>query len=149
MFSNTTRVEIQFGDCDPAGIVYYPNYFRFFDNATAAMLSAAFGMHKRNWLKRFEVEHAFVDYRAHRVPAETLKAWAAQLGGWDKLINKASTTWRQLPEARKSPGSDPEWTLLLKEHPALVKRPVLVTADGTVGVGFTDNAYKLRFGIKK
>ena len=103
----------------------------------------------RNWLKRFEIGHTFVDYRANRVPPETLKAWAAQLGGWEKLINKASTTWRQLPEGRKAPGSDPEWTLLLKEHPALVKRPVLVTADGTVSVGFTDNAYKLRFGIKK
>ena len=55
MFSNTTRVEIQFGDCDPAGIVYYPNYFRFFDNATAAMLSTAFAMHKRNWLDHFGI----------------------------------------------------------------------------------------------
>jgi Spx/MgsR family transcriptional regulator len=103
----------------------------------------------RNWLKRFGLEHAFVDYRAQRIPPETLKAWAAQLGGWDKLVNRASTTWRQLPETRKSPGSDPEWTLLLKEHPALVKRPVLVTGDGAVSVGFTDNAWKLRFGIKK
>jgi Spx/MgsR family transcriptional regulator len=103
----------------------------------------------RNWLKRFELEHTFVDYRAQRIAPETLKAWAAQLGGWDKLVNRASTTWRQLPETRKSPGSDPEWTLLLKEHPALVKRPVLVTGDGAVSVGFTDNAWKLRFGIKK
>ena len=103
----------------------------------------------RNWLKRFELEHTFVDYRAQRIPPETLKAWAAQLGGWDKLVNRASTTWRQLPETRKAPGSDPEWTLLLKEHPALVKRPVLVTDDGAVSVGFTDNAWKLRFGIKK
>ena len=103
----------------------------------------------RNWLQRFDVPHQFVDYRAQRVPAETLKAWAAQLGGWDKLVNKASTTWRQLPDARKAPASDPEWTLLLKEYPALVKRPVLVTDDGIVGVGFTDNAYKLRFGVKK
>ncbi len=103
----------------------------------------------RNWLARFEVPHAFVDYRAQRVPGETLKAWAAQLGGWDKLINRASTTWRQLPEARKAPATDPEWTLLIKEHPALVKRPVLVTEDGAVSVGFTDNGYKLRFGIKK
>lgn len=55
MFSNTTRVEIQFGDCDPARIVYYPNYFRFFDNATAALLSAAFAMHKRNWLEHFGI----------------------------------------------------------------------------------------------
>ncbi|WP_137150094.1 thioesterase family protein [Devosia sp. FKR38] len=55
MFSNSTRVEIQFGDCDPAGIVYYPNYFRFFDNATAALLSAAFAMHKRNWLAHYGI----------------------------------------------------------------------------------------------
>jgi 4-hydroxybenzoyl-CoA thioesterase len=55
MFTNTIKVEIQFGDCDPAGIVYYPNYFRFFDNATAAMLSAAFAMHKRNWLAHYGI----------------------------------------------------------------------------------------------
>lgn len=55
MFSNIIKVEVQFGDCDPAGIVYYPNYFRFFDNATAAMLSAAFAMHKRNWLEHFGI----------------------------------------------------------------------------------------------
>lgn len=55
MFTRTTKVEIQFGDCDPAGIVYYPNYFRFFDNATAALLSAAFAMHKRNWLEHFGI----------------------------------------------------------------------------------------------
>ena len=52
LFTNTTRVEIQFGDCDPAGIVYYPNYFRYFDNATAALFAAAFGMNKRAWLER-------------------------------------------------------------------------------------------------
>jgi 4-hydroxybenzoyl-CoA thioesterase len=55
MFTRTTQVEIQFGDCDPAGIVYYPNYFRFFDNATAGLLSAAFAMHKRNWLEHYGI----------------------------------------------------------------------------------------------
>jgi 4-hydroxybenzoyl-CoA thioesterase len=53
MFANTTRIEIQFGDCDPAGIVYYPNYFRFCDNATAQLISAALGMHKRAWLAEY------------------------------------------------------------------------------------------------
>ncbi|HAI59990.1 MAG TPA: arsenate reductase [Xanthomonadaceae bacterium] len=103
----------------------------------------------RLWLDRSGIAHAFVDYREQRQSPETLKGWAAQLGGWDRLINKAGTTWRQLPDARKAPGSDPEWLLLLKEHPALIKRPVLVTADGVVSVGFTDNAYKARFGVKK
>ncbi|KFL35684.1 Spx/MgsR family RNA polymerase-binding regulatory protein [Arenimonas donghaensis] len=103
----------------------------------------------RNWLARFGVAHEFVDYRARPLPPETLKAWAAQLGGWEKLVNKASTTWRQLPEGRKNPGSDPEWSLLVREHPALVKRPVVVTDDGQVSVGFTDNGFKQRFGVGK
>ena len=55
MFSRTIEVEIQFGDCDPAGIVYYPNYFRFFDNATAGLFSAALGMPKRGWLDHYGI----------------------------------------------------------------------------------------------
>jgi Spx/MgsR family transcriptional regulator len=102
----------------------------------------------RNWLARFGIEHEFVDYRADRVPPETLKSWAAKLGGWDKLINRASTTWRTLPESRKSPRSDPEWTLLIREYPALVKRPVVVTDDDSISVGFTDNGFKQLFGVK-
>ncbi|MEO8743010.1 MAG: Spx/MgsR family RNA polymerase-binding regulatory protein [Lysobacteraceae bacterium] len=102
----------------------------------------------RNWLTRSGVTHAFVDYREQRIAPETLKDWTRQLGGWDKLINRASTTWRSLPDTRKTPQSDPEWILLLKEYPTLVKRPVLVTDDGVVSVGFTDNAFKQRFEIR-
>jgi Spx/MgsR family transcriptional regulator len=99
----------------------------------------------RNWLARFDVAHEFVDYRANLVPAATLKTWAEKVGGWEKLVNKASTTWRTLLPQRKDPRSDPEWTLLLKEYPALIKRPVVVEGD-EVSVGFTDNAFKKRFG---
>ncbi|MGN6093404.1 MAG: Spx/MgsR family RNA polymerase-binding regulatory protein [Luteibacter jiangsuensis] len=99
----------------------------------------------RNWLTRFGVEHEFVDYRANPVPAATLKTWAEKLGGWEKLVNKASTTWRTLLPQRKDPRTDPEWTLLFKEYPALIKRPVVVEGD-EVSVGFTDNAFKRRFG---
>jgi arsenate reductase-like glutaredoxin family protein len=51
-----------------------------------------------------------------------------------------------LPPARKTPGSDPEWTLLIREHPALVRRPVVLMADASVSVGFTDTLFKQRFG---
>ena len=101
----------------------------------------------KNWLTRFGIAHEFTDYRTHRTDAATLKAWATQLGGWDALINRASTTWRTLPPNRKAPGSDPEWQLLLKEYPQLIKRPVTVTDDGEVSVGFKDAAYKKRFGV--
>ena len=103
----------------------------------------------RNWLDRFAIAHDFVDYRDNRQPPETLKQWKDALGGWDAMVNKQSTTWRNLPDARKAPHSDPEWTLLLKEYPALIKRPVLVADDGTVSVGFSDNGFKKLFGVGK
>jgi len=99
----------------------------------------------RNWLDRKQVAHEFIDYREHRVAPATLKDWAGQAGGWEKLVNRSSTTWRALPDARKTPGSDAEWTLLIKEYPALVRRPVLVLDDGAITQGFTDNAYKRLF----
>lgn len=101
----------------------------------------------RKWLDRFAIAHAFVDYRDHRLPAETLHAWRDALGGWDAMTNKASTTWRNLPPTRKAPGSDAEWLLLLREHPQLVRRPVVVTDDGAVSQGFSDNGFKKRFNI--
>ena len=93
--------------------------------------------------------YTFVDYRAQPVPAATLKAWAPALGGWDALVNRSSTTWRGLPDARKSPGSAAEWTLLLREHPALVRRPVVVLEDGSVHQGFSDALFKRLFGQGK
>ena len=100
----------------------------------------------RNWLDRFAVPYTFVDYRANPVPSTTLKAWAQQLGGWEALVNKSSTTWRNLLPQRKNPGSDPEWTLLLKEYPALIRRPVVLREDGGVSTGFSDNGFKKLFG---
>lgn len=99
------------------------------------------------WLDRFGVAHAFVDYRDHKPSPEMLVEWAGKAGGFDALINKSSTTWRQLPENRKSPGSAAEWKLLLREHPQLIRRPVVVTDDGTLTQGFSDNGFKKRFGI--
>ena len=103
----------------------------------------------QNWLKRFGVEYRFVDYRDERQSADTLIAWKDAAGGWDTLINKSSTTWRQLPENRKTPGSEAEWKLLLREYPQLLRRPVGVTDDGVLPQGFSDNGFKQRFGSDK
>jgi len=103
----------------------------------------------RNWLKRFGIAHAFVDVRANVPSPERLRAWKEGVGGWDALVNRASTTWRNLPPDRRTPGSDAEWSLLLREHPALIKRPLAELDDGRVVQGFSDNAYKALFGVEK
>jgi 4-hydroxybenzoyl-CoA thioesterase len=51
--TNTRTVRIEWGDCDPAGIIFYPTYFKIFDNATAALFEAALGMTKFQYLKAY------------------------------------------------------------------------------------------------
>jgi 4-hydroxybenzoyl-CoA thioesterase len=46
-------VTIEWGDCDPAGIVFYPRYFAMFDASTAALFQAALGMSKIAWTRKF------------------------------------------------------------------------------------------------
>ena len=41
MFKNRIRIRVEFGDCDPAKIVFYANYFRWFDQCTSALFRAA------------------------------------------------------------------------------------------------------------
>ena len=90
----------------------------------------------RSWLDADNIAHRFVDYRATPLPAADVQRHAAQLG-WEKLVNRASTTWRHLPEARKSPVTDADWLALVGEFPTLIRRPLLVRADGTAMVGFS------------
>ncbi len=41
MFISRRRIRVEWGDCDPAGIVFYPNYFRWFDANTTALFETA------------------------------------------------------------------------------------------------------------
>jgi len=92
------------------------------------------------WLQAQGASVQFIDYRATPPTPEELQRWQAQLGGWEKLVNRASTTWRTLPDARKTPADDAAWQALIAEYPTLIKRPVLVSG-ATVAVGFSDQHY--------
>lgn len=97
----------------------------------------------QSWLRKSGISFEFIDYRERRIDASMLRDWAQQVG-WSALINRASTSWRELPAARRNPASDPEFTLLIKEYPTLVKRPVLLH-QGRITLGFTDKLYKSVF----
>ena len=47
MLTNRRTVRIEWGDCDPAGIVFYPRYFAMFDHSTVLLIERALGMNKR------------------------------------------------------------------------------------------------------
>lgn len=93
----------------------------------------------RKWLENEGVEHAFHDVRSNPLPLETLQHWADQVG-IDTLVNKRSTSWRQL-DPQQQQADTAELIQLLQDHPTLMKRPVLVIAP-TIIVGFNENNWR-------
>ena len=98
----------------------------------------------RAWLDQNKLSYTFTDYREHPVAPALLKAWAKTLG-WEKLVNRASFTWRDLTDTQKSASTEADWLKLIKNYPALVKRPVVV-AGGEVSAGFSEKKFAERFG---
>jgi 4-hydroxybenzoyl-CoA thioesterase len=58
MLSNTRNIRIEWCDCDPAGIIFYPRYFEMFDTSTTVLIERALGMNKIDYLKAY----AFAGY---------------------------------------------------------------------------------------
>jgi 4-hydroxybenzoyl-CoA thioesterase len=54
MLTNSRTVRIEWGDCDPAGIIFYPRYFEIFDASTAALFEKALGITKFQMFKTLE-----------------------------------------------------------------------------------------------
>ena len=86
-----------------------------------------------------EVDHR--DVRDDGMSAETLRQ-AIERHGADKVINRRSTTWRELDETARQD----EPVALLQAHPSLMKRPLIVQADGGSTVGW-DAAARNALGL--
>ncbi len=54
MLVNSRLVRIEWGDCDSAGIVYYPRYLAIFDASTTALIERALGMTKHQYLRTYD-----------------------------------------------------------------------------------------------
>lgn len=85
------------------------------------------------------IAYAFHDYKAAGITQEKLEAWIGQVG-WEKLVNKAGTTFRKLPDAERADLDEGKAIALMIAHPSLIKRPVL-EAGGRLLVGFDPAAY--------
>ncbi len=98
----------------------------------------------RKWLDARSVAHRFHDVREDGLTRNLVEGWLKQVG-WEKVLNKASTTWRELPEGQKDGVDGKKALALLLAHPTLVKRPVL-DRDGELTLGFKPADYEQLFG---
>ncbi len=93
----------------------------------------------RRLLDEQEVAYKFHDYRADGVPKKLIAAWVKK-HGWETVLNKRGTTWRQLDDKTKASISESNVVDLLAEHPAMIKRPVTVVGKESM-IGFSKDSF--------
>ncbi len=98
----------------------------------------------RKWLEAHQIEYRFHDYRKEGLEKNQLEAWADELG-WEVLLNKRGTTWRQQPDEVKNTINEASAIELMLQHPAMIKRPLLDTGSERK-VGFKDTEYSNLLG---
>ena len=94
----------------------------------------------RVWLEGHDVPYRFHDYRAEGIEAEKLDGWVGKVG-WEKLLNKGSTTFRELPDKDKAVLDEKKAKKLMLANPTMIKRPVL-ELDDRILVGFKQEVYE-------
>lgn len=97
----------------------------------------------RDWLEAAGVAYAFHDYKTQGIDAATLRGWAKSVG-WERLLNRAGTTFRKLPEANKENLDEAKAIELMVAQPSMIKRPVL-DIGGDLVVGFNADTYRKVF----
>tara|TARA_R110002167_G_scaffold70821_5_gene199936 strand:+ start:1445 stop:1786 length:342 start_codon:yes stop_codon:yes gene_type:complete len=97
----------------------------------------------RAWLSNNEIEYTFHDYRKQGLERDQLEAWADELG-WESLLNRRGTTWRQLPESIRASVDRDQAISLMLDKPAMIKRPLLDLGQSRK-LGFKDSDYQSYF----
>ncbi|GMU46676.1 MAG: hypothetical protein AMXMBFR26_14580 [Porticoccaceae bacterium] len=94
----------------------------------------------RNWLDAQGIAHRFHDFRADGLTAARVAAWVDAIG-WDALLNRRGTTWRQLETSIRAAIGAATAPALLLAQPTLIRRPVL-EHEGAVYLGFDAERYR-------
>ncbi len=90
----------------------------------------------REWLKARDLAFAFHDYKKSGADAALLNHLCAMLG-WEKVLNRAGTTFRKLPEADREGIDQAKAVALMAANPSCIKRPILDYPGGYL-LGFKE-----------
>ena len=97
----------------------------------------------RRWLEVEGIKYRFHDFRADGITAEQVTQWI-EATGLESLVNKRSTTWKNLSDSDKENFDINSAIPLILDQPTLIKRPLL-EMDSAVQLGFNDKTYQALF----
>lgn len=96
----------------------------------------------RAWLAEHQANVQFHDFKKDGVDEALLESWLAQMP-WEKLVNRAGMTWRNLDEQTKaSIQNNASAVKLMMDKPSVIKRPVLVEDGKILALGFDEATYQ-------
>lgn len=100
----------------------------------------------RAWLDAHGIAYDFHDYRATPLDPATVDGWFDR-AGWEKVFNRASSAFRELPDDEKDGIDAAKAKKLILAETNFIKRPVL-DVDGALTFGFKPQDYASRFGVE-
>ncbi|NCT94164.1 MAG: Spx/MgsR family RNA polymerase-binding regulatory protein [Chitinophagaceae bacterium] len=96
----------------------------------------------QNWFQKAGMAVPLHDYKKDGIDAGTLKQWIRE-AGLDIILNKRSTTWRELSAADQARANNPAQVIdLLQTHTSLIKRPIITQNGKIVAVGYHEPAFQ-------
>ncbi|MBD2858247.1 ArsC family reductase [Spongiibacter sp. KMU-158] len=96
----------------------------------------------RKWLETQNIDYVFHDLRDNPIAETQWNNWLSELGL--DLVNKRSTTWKQLDETQRNSLTEENAAPLLAANPTLMKRPLLDTGSAR-HIGFKAEQYQQLF----
>lgn len=93
----------------------------------------------RAWLQKQGIDFHYHDHRVDGLDPKQLADWADVLG-WENLLNKSSTSWRNLDPTLRQTINKTSALKAMLEYPTLIKRP-LIDLEGRLAVGFSLQKY--------
>lgn len=94
----------------------------------------------RNFLESRNIDYSFHDYKKQGIAESKLRLWCKTFG-YENVVNRRGTTWRQLSESVKSTMNETKALALMQQQPSIIKRPIL-EYDDKVLLGFDQSEYE-------
>ena len=94
----------------------------------------------RRWLDDQSINYRFHDFRVDGLSKKQVGQWVKELG-WETVVNKRSTTWKELSETKKLSLNETSVIDVIMNSPTLIKRPLLDTGKQR-SVGFKPDQYQ-------